>query len=72
MPTTEAQKKANKNWRINNKEKYNTIQLANNIKFYYENREKILEKKRLVYSLKKKNEQNKQNEKNEEEPNISL
>jgi|LakMenEpi03Aug12_release.lakeMendotaPanAssembly.Ray.scaffolds.fasta_scaffold4292033_1 hypothetical protein len=53
MATTEAQKKANKKWRENNKDKYNAIQLSNNIKFYYQNKDKILQKKKEYY-LKKK------------------
>jgi hypothetical protein len=46
MKTTEAQLNAIKRWRSNNREKYND-------KYYYENKEKILEKKKLYY-LKKK------------------
>jgi hypothetical protein len=53
MPTTEAQKRANKKWRDTHKEQYNAIQLANNINFYHQHREQILAKKKEYY-LKKK------------------
>jgi len=51
--TSEAQLKAIKNWRVNNREKYNEKARVFSTKYYNENREKILEKKRTAYHKKK-------------------
>jgi hypothetical protein len=68
MPSTEAQKRASKKWRTEHREEYNAIQLTKNIKFYYLNREKILEKKKLYYLKLKQLKEKTQ----ETEPTISL
>lgn len=53
MTTTEAQKKASKKWIETHREKFNAVQLANNIRYYHLNKDKILQKKKEYY-LKKK------------------
>lgn len=47
MPTSESQKKANKKWRDNNKEYIRDVTRIYAKKYYYNNRELILEKKKL-------------------------
>jgi len=51
MPTSEAQKKANKKWRENNKEYIRDITRLYAKKYYYNNRDLILEKRKLKNSI---------------------
>jgi hypothetical protein len=51
--TTDAQLRAIKKWRANNKEKYNEKSRETSLKYYHNNKDKILEKKKEYY-LKKK------------------
>ena len=51
--TTDAQLRAIKKWRANNKEKYNEMSRETSLKYYHDNKDKILEKKKEYY-LKKK------------------
>lgn len=53
MPKTEAQKKAQKKWIETHYESYREKQNGYAKKFYDNNREEILEKKRLYYTQKK-------------------
>lgn len=54
MPlTSEAQKRANKKWRENNKEKYNEICLEASRTHYLINKERISEYKKQWYQTKK-------------------
>lgn len=46
MPISEAQKRANINWRNKNREKYNQSQLKHSIKYWENNKETILEQKK--------------------------
>ena len=47
MATSEAQKLASKKWRENNREKYNQSQLKHSIKYWENNKDKILEQKKI-------------------------
>lgn len=51
--TSEAQLRAIKKWRDNNREKYNEKARETSLKYYNDNKEKVLEKKKAYY-LKKK------------------
>lgn len=62
MPTSESQKESNKKWRENNKDYVRGITRINATRFYYENRDEILEKKRIAYLDKKINNLDKQKE----------
>lgn len=57
MPT-EAQRRANKNYRERNREKYNETQLKYSIKYWENNKETILEKKKDFYENSFRKEQN--------------
>jgi len=49
MVYTEAQKKAIYKWRENNKEKYNSVCLKGNLKYYDNNKEEISEYKKKYW-----------------------
>jgi hypothetical protein len=53
MKTTEAQLRAIKKWRNNNREKFNEKAKVSSMKYYNENKEKVLKQKQIYY-LKKK------------------
>jgi hypothetical protein len=53
MPTTEAQKKANKKWREANKEKYNAICLESAKKYNEEHKDEIKVKQHSYYLFRK-------------------
>lgn len=53
MKTSEAQLRAITKWRTSNREKYNEKAKVSSLKYYHDNKEKVLEKKKLYY-LKKK------------------
>ena len=57
MPS-EAQRRANKNYRERNREKYNETQLKYSIKYWENNKETILEKKKDFYENSFRKEQN--------------
>jgi hypothetical protein len=46
MPSTEAQKRASKNWRDKNRTKYNESQLKHSIKYWENNKPSILAQKK--------------------------
>ena len=73
MKTSEPQLRAIKKWRSNNREKYNEKAKVNSSKYYYENKEKVLEKKKLYY-LKNKiaKEELKENKSNESQEFIKI
>jgi len=52
MPT-EAQQKATNKWRENNPDKYKETSRKSSLKYYYNNREKILNYKKNKYQEKK-------------------
>lgn len=56
MPTTEAQKRANKKWRESNHEKYNEICRESVRKRYIEKKEEISNYKKSWYLFKKETE----------------
>lgn len=53
MPKTEAQKKAQQKWIEKNKDKYVLKQRECALKYYYDHKEEILQKKKLYYQNKK-------------------
>ena len=53
MPASQAQLKANKKWKESNKEHYNETMCIITKRYYYNNRDKVLAKKRLAYHAKK-------------------
>lgn len=53
MPTSEAQKKANKKWKETNKESYYEKQRELSINYYYQHKDELLQKKKLYYQAKK-------------------
>lgn len=68
MPlTSEAQKRANKKWQENNKEKYNAICLEASKTHYLINKERISEYKKQWYQTKKLNSKLIENETNLED-----
>lgn len=56
MPTSESQKRANKKWQENNKEKYNAICAQSMKKRYTENKEFLSTYKKRLYLWKKESE----------------
>jgi hypothetical protein len=56
MPTSEAQKRANKKWRESNHEKYNEICRESVKKHYIQNKEEISNRKSKWYLFKKETE----------------
>jgi hypothetical protein len=49
MPMSEAQKRATKKWRDNHREKFNAYMLPLATKYYENNKELVLEKKKQYY-----------------------
>lgn len=74
MKTSESQLRAILKWRSSHKQQYNEKAKVASLKYYHENKEKVLEKKKLYYLKKKmeKEEKEKEKEKINKENEISL
>ena len=71
MKTSESQLRAILKWRSSHKQQYNEKAKVASLKYYHENKEKVLEKKKLYYLKKKMEKEEKEKEKINKENEIS-